>query len=355
MKKIFLILICLLTFSGSCFAVTKQEVKTSIKQFFETDNQKFVRIEQNIYGKTLERLEKKSSDFWNLKSLKNIDDKELQSMNAKNIEDILIYDDKQMMALYDKYKTNRNNMEDNKRLYEALQTFVKQYNELKITLVDKIYQDEYEKYITDLKATVNKTSFDDSRYHKFFFVANDSDPYIKNWQQLKEWTIDSERIYYRQIEDILTKYIDKYTKMANEIEYYSVLYEQKKLDNFYKSKYGGAKNCGNLQTVLLSPHYSPQNGCYYDSVGQYSALRVLQAINGGVIVASANENVYGNYLHFKRAFIVTNKKYVENEYIYGKYIYRGTFKYTSILGATITLWKFQEIGTPSEEFYFINK
>ena len=81
----------------------------------------------------------------------------------------------------------------------------------------------------------------------------------------------------------------------------------KKRDNFYKSNYNAVYG-GDIDILLLDPYKSPKVGEYYTT---QMHLNIIQALGGGILVSSGQMSAYGYRSHFKNAYIVTIKSYVQ--------------------------------------------
>ncbi|MBO5737839.1 hypothetical protein J6R97_00705 [bacterium] len=233
-------------------------------------------------------------------------------------------DNKDIQDMYQKFKANKNNMYQNRLLYEMAHDFAKDNENIFETQLNNLFRaHNHYKYTSKYGRYSYYLTFEDKELEQYGIVQIYK---IKN--MYKEW----ERI-------------------ADEVWNYSYDYETKKRDNYYKSKYNAVYG-GNIDTLLLAPYSSPKIGEYYTT---QMHLNVLQALNGGVLVSSGQAHAYGYQPHFKNAYIVTNKSYVTGQNITGYFQYIGTYTYTTTLGAKNTVWKFKEITPPSDTFYFVHK
>lgn len=338
--------------------------------FWDTPQDQFNKLEAQVRQEAYSNLKAKIEDYWNLKG-ENFANEELQKQinenNVKIFPDTFIVDKKGIEEYHENFLKNKNNMSQNRALYESLnKDFINIYLELKKLFTENIYKNEFYNYQETLykknkNISVNAVYID---YHKYNYIydCKDTDSttglklyklrgayidrgvnVINDWRQFKVGFLAQEQPTLKNILNIVDENIKNAQKVQDEIKNYSIAYETKKLENFYKSKYGNVKNCGDISNVILKGT-SPQMGCYYDT----DTLEVLQVINGGILARDYDWNS-------NRIFIVTNKKVVDGDAYSGRLLYKGIYKYTSIMGAPVTVRKFQEIPLPQENFYFIYK
>lgn len=346
MKKI-LFLLLIINFSLPCYA-NWDNVKNNIRDFLEIPPslKSISQAELKAKEEVFLNLDKYFADYLAGKIL----NKENNTVNSQNItlEVILSNDDKKIENLYRKYKDNRNNMNLNKELYDLSSSYAKQYTE--------VYDETVGTRVFVGAAKQYKNLLDNSFKNSYI---TSTDVYKSNTdvkQIAKDFETEFNEVHheaYYKVQNLLTTYIDKYKKISKEVLEYSTSYETKKVQNFYKKNYG-AINFGGTMDILLSPYDTPKENCYY--VGNsYAQLRVIQKLNNGVIVTHAYQNAYGYQSHFKNAFIETNKPYVQNQMISGKFLYDGIYTYTNVLGANNTVWKFKELRYPTEKLYFYHE
>lgn len=267
---------------------------------------------------------------------------------------------------------NKNNMAQNRGLYESIkEDFIDIYCELKKLFMEGIYKSEFYNYQGELykrnkNIIVGQVGHFEKSYLIYYKEGIFADSgkniyklgthacyinngyykcvnYIENWQEFKNGFLEQRRPTLNNILSVIDENIKNATKNQDEIKDYSISYETKKLDNFYKSKYGNVKKCGDISNVILKGT-SPQTTCYYDA----DSLEVLQVVNGGILARDYDWDS-------NRIFVTTNKKLVDGDNYSGRLLYKGIYKYTSIMGAPTTVRRFQEIPLPQENFYFIYK
>lgn len=321
MKKI-LILILLMNISLPCYA-SLNDVKKGIKKIFYVPSNEEIQIKKE--QKVKQEIFKELDDYY-----ANLCNQEIQN-SGKTLREIIYIDDAKVETLYKKFKNNNNDMQLNKNLYDIAYSYKEQY--------EKIYDKLIGKEIFETAA---------KNYYSKLFIYNG------NYRQLaQEFETEYSETYheaYYNLDKLVSSQINKYENISEEVYKYSYNYEKNKLQNFYNKRYGNIKYGGTMDILLTLSSY-PKVNCYY-TTGASSYLRVIQKVKNGVLVSNINESVYGYQSHFKKAFIVTNKPYVDNQIIYGKFLYIGNYSYTNTIGSSTTVWKFKELNEPAEKFYF---
>lgn len=114
---------------------------------------------------------------------------------------------------------------------------------------------------------------------------------------------------------------------------------------------GAETICGSLTQFVYFPNsYPPKMGCLYiynpyDNMNPLT-LRVLQSINGGILV-SADHLYYGpTFPDTKNIFIQTSKQFVDGQLLRDKEIvkYVGYYDYISAFGVKRKVYKFYRYG-----------
>lgn len=320
-------------------------IKESIDPIYAFEQQ-----EKSVFKNSTIQVEKRFNDLYNLDNLDlSFIELEPNEDSPNNFADLMKHDENIIQSEFKIWQKNKNNMSENKDLILYLQDEFDNSREITLAL-NKIYEDEYIKYLKQLYAStknLNLISCKESNIKEFSCYSLYSNlNYKKNIEEFKSSIKNIKPNKQQEISTILDDYSFTFQDIIKQITDYSIKYETKKLNNFYKNKYGNINNCGEIQNLILGDE-SAQNGCYYDA---NSSLIVIQVIPNGVLV----RDEYGG-INSKQIFIETNKKYVDKEILAGRYLYTGIYKYTNLLGLTKTVWKFKEISVPSEEFYFISK
>ena len=221
-----------------------------------------------------------------------------------------------MREPYDKFKSNKNNMAFNKYYYDGLQTFISQYTELK------------QWNIEDVKATL-------VAYQVLKNTASDQEVinYIKN-------SNIPNKDYYIDYIDYLNKYIGIYTARAKEIYNYSVAYEQKQKLTLAKTNIPYVLD-GDLMGFLGGFKTPKQNGAYKLNESSLGYVQVIQSVTNGIIIRA-----YSSHYTDRPLFIVTNKKFADDEFIRNQMyvVFDGYYSYTTVMGAPKKIWKFKEIS-----------
>jgi len=321
MKK-FLILILFINLSLPCYAGLK-DITNGIKNVFYVPTAEELQFQKE--QKIKEEIFKELDEYYN-----SLEKREI-NISGKNLRDILLQDDEKVETLYQKFNNNRNDMQSNKNLYDITSSYKEQYEEI------------YNKY-------VGKEIFEKAAKNYYSKSCIYNSDYKRLAQDFETEYSETYHEAYYNINKLITSYINKYKKISNEVYKYSYNYEKNKLQNFYKQRYGNIKYDGTMN-ILLAPSTSPKTNCYYIT-DAYTRLRVIQKVKNGILVANTNESVYGYQSHFKRAFVETNKPYVDNQIIFGKFLYIGNYSYINALGSSTTVWKFKELNEPTEKFYF---
>lgn len=301
-KKMFALF--LITFITCNVSYAKGNFKENLREFFQ--------IEDYVSKDEIE------NDFINNQYLK-----ELDRVCEPHFKGYAI-DNKEIQELYKKFKTNKNNMYQNRVLYETARDFANDNLGILENQLENLYK-------------AHKSYEYSSKYGKYTYKLHFSKDELESYG-------------FEEINKVRDMY-KEWQHIADEVYRYSFAYELTKEKNYYKNKYGAVLG-GQLDLLLLSPYGGPETGKYYNTHGY---LTVTQAIPGGVIVSSGSAQAFGYQPHFKHAFIVTSKNYVTGPNITGNFQYVGTYSYINPLKARVTVWKFKELNPPSERFYFVAK
>ncbi|HIZ28677.1 MAG TPA: hypothetical protein H9673_05745 [Candidatus Adamsella sp.] len=343
-KKLFLLIISIMLFSSASFAATKQSFVQNVKDFFSPSINVYNRKMTPIYEEENKRIE----DYLN---------KRFANM-TKYIE----IDTQEVNKKYASFKQDKNNMKNNRILYDLCNAYSKQYKELEKLLVeDKYCQEEYQIYYKNIIkkseeiATVKMENVHTGKYdtpvvQKATIYLSDGTRanYIEDWEKFKSQIEKSSSV--QSMKEKLKEAVDNFNLIADEVWKYSYQYETNKLTNYYQNKYG-VQRAGNLDMLLVSPYADVEKGGYYTTS---LPLDVIQVLPNGVLV-QAHAQSYSIGAISKLAFISTNKKYVNRQKIHGNFMYIGNYTYTNVLGARNTIWNFKELIVPSEPFYFVSK
>lgn len=348
-KMFFKIIFGLLLFLNTILLCSANNFTNFIKETFDPIYA-FEQQEKSIFKNSTIQVEKRFNDLYNLDNL-DLSFIELEPNEdfPNNFADLMKHDENIIQSEFKNWQKNKNNMSENKDLILYLQDEFDNSREITLAL-NKIYEDEYIKYLKQLYTStknLNLISCKESHVKDFScYPLYNNLNYKKDIEEFKSSIKNIKPTKEQEISKILDDYSIIFQDIIRQITDYSIKYETKKLNNFYKNKYGNINNCGEIQNLTLGGE-SAQNRCYYDAK---FILVVIQVIPGGVLV----RDEYGG-INSKQIFIETNKKYVDKETLTGRYLYTGIFKYTNLLGLTKTVWKFKEIPIPSEDFYFISK
>ncbi|MBR6126899.1 hypothetical protein IKQ21_04360, partial [bacterium] len=218
-----------------------------------------------------------------------------------------------------------------------------------IEQINKIYKDYYNEYLQSLYKNdlIHCAKNKDTNGIYYCYSKYKNSQYISTLDSFKNKLINEDKNSYICLFETSSKdNLAKYQDIIDNIITYSKAYEEKKLNNFYVSRYGQIKNGGMLSAILVADAI-PSKNFYYDT---YTPLYVVQVLNGGIIVRDTFPESNSKY-----AYIDTNKKFVDKQNVTGRFLYIGTYKYKNLLGVTKIIYKFKEIAIPNEDFYFINK
>lgn len=239
-----------------------------------------------------------------------------------------------MQKAHEQYKNDKNNMAFNKFYYDGLQTFIKQFSELRKWQIDNIKS----ALIIYGKLPNNATEQQVIMYIKNSNISN--------------------KDYYINYIDYLNKYINIYSDRAKEVYNYSSTYEKNKKAQLTKfpAKY---VLDGDLTGFMAGFKTPKQNGAYKLNEKGIGFVQVKQSIPNGIIVGA-----YSSHYTDRPLCIITNKSFADDEIIKEQmyFLYDGYYSYTTVLGAPKKIWKFKEISKAtydniadkqSGKYYFI--
>ena len=347
MKKIIYILICLLL-NLSVFAATLSEKFNSFLDPIENFNKK----EHIIYKDSFDKTNEEFKSIWNLNSKRlpkfKKDSSEINIKNPETFADILKHDLDDANEIYSEWQKNKNNMKNNAEIVDYIKSeYINPI--IHIEQINKIYKDYYNEYLQSLYKNdlIHCAKNKDTNGIYYCYSKYKNSQYISTLDSFKNKLINEDKnSYICLFETSLKDNLAKYQDIIDNIITYSKAYEEKKLNNFYVSRYGQIKNGGMLSAILVADTI-PSKNFYYDT---YTPLYVVQVLNGGIIVRDTFPESNSKY-----AYIETNKKFVDKQNVTGRFLYIGTYKYKNLLGVTKIIYKFKEIAIPNEDFYFINK
>lgn len=101
---------------------------------------------------------------------------------------------------------------------------------------------------------------------------------------------------------------------------------------------------GSLTTFVYGATEVPKKGCLYEYNPSWFPLRVIQAVNGGILVSG--DYRYGTPFGMKNIYIQTSKPFVSDQWLTDTEVvkYVGIYEYTTVLGAKQRVWKFYRYG-----------
>ena len=251
--------------------------------------------------------------------------------SKKTNKEISEEDIKKIEEPYLQYKSNPNDITFNKNLYDGLNTFIKQYKELKWWHIETV------KNILVYYGKVNSTASEQE-------VLN----YIKNSG------IDNKDYYLDKI-SFYESCISIWDKHTKEIYNYSIAYEKKQKLTTVKSSTPYFVDRIDFRDILWGVQKPKVNGMYSIPEG----VRVIQSVKGGVL-ANYYSDTFGTNMTI---YIGTNKEFADGSSIQSAMavVFEGYYTYTNTLGASRKIYKFKEVPISeykskviSQKYYFIN-
>lgn len=255
--------------------------------------------------------------------------------NGMTNQEVAEEDIQKLQKPYLQYKSNPNDMDFNKNLYDGLNTFVKQYKELKRRHIETV------KDILVYYGKVNSTASEQE-------VLN----YIKNSE------IDNKDYYLDKI-SFYENCISMWNKWAKEIYDYSVAYEKKQKGNIPKITTPYFIAQADFREILWGWHSAKQpqkNGIYI--ITSQAGAKVLQSVSGGVLLTTDVTRLSNP----RTVFVATKRQFVDDEWLREGMVivFDGYYTYTNTLGVNRKIYKFKEVPqaeywnrVQKKEYYFI--
>ena len=237
---------------------------------------------------------------------------------------------------YSQYETDKKNMEFNKYLYDGLNNFAKQYEEIIQNEINRVK----EILVYSGKLDSSATNIEVLDYIKLSKIINNE--YF------------CEYIYY------LKNYVKICTTRAKEVKKYSVAYEMKQKQSAPKVTTPYFISNVDFREILWGWHSAKQpqkNGIYI--ITPQTGAKVLQSLSGGVLLTTDVTRLSNP----RTIFVATKRQFVDDEWLREGMVivFDGYYTYTNTLGVNRKIYKFKEI--PQEEYwnrirpqkyYFIN-
>lgn len=244
--------------------------------------------------------------------------------NGMTNQEIAEEDIQKLQKPYLQYKSNPNDMDFNKNLYEGLNTFVKQYKELKKCHIKTV------KDILVYYGKVNSTASEQE-------VLN----YIKN-------SGITNRDYYLDKISFYENCISMWNEWAKEIYDYSVAYEKKQKGNIPRITTPYFIAQADFREILLGWQTAKQpqkNGIYI--ITPKTGAKVLQSVSGGVLLTTDVTRLSNP----RTIFVATKRQFVDDEWLKDEMVivFDGYYTYTNTLGANRKIYKFKEV--PQSEYW----
>lgn len=240
------------------------------------------------------------------------------------VKDLLQKDKAPIEQAYSRYKSNKNDMEFNKYLYDGLNTFTQQYKEL-IQMELKPIKDAF----------ISNGNLATS--------ANDNE--LLNY--IKSSEISNSEYFIDYIE-YLKNYINTCFVRAKEVKDYSVAYETKQKKATPKVATPYFIDNVDFREILWgwqSAKRPQKNGIYI--ITPQTGAKVFQSVSGGVLLTSDASRLSNPRI----IYVATKKQFVDDEWIKDGMVivFDGYYTYTNTLGVNRKIYKFKEV--PQAEYW----
>lgn len=237
---------------------------------------------------------------------------------------------------YSQYETDKKNMEFNKYLYDGLNNFAKQYEEIIQNEINRVK----EILVYSGKLDSSATNIEVLDYIKLSKIINNEYFY--------------EYIYY------LKNYVKICTTRAKEVKNYSVVYETKQKQSVPKVTTPYFIDNVDFREILWgwqNAKVPQKNGIYVISSG--TGAYILQSVNGGLLVTAQPTRLSVNP---RIIYILSKRQYADNDWIKDNLfmVFDGYYSYKNALGIVNKIYKFKEVPeseywnrVQKKEYYFI--
>lgn len=226
---------------------------------------------------------------------------------------------------YSQYETDKKNMEFNKYLYDGLNNFAKQYEEIIQNEINRVK----EILVYSGKLDSSATNIEVLDYIKLSKIINNE--YF------------CEYIYY------LKNYVKICTTRAKEVKNYSVVYETKQKQSVPKVTTPYFIDNVDFREILWgwqNAKVPQKNGIYVISSG--TGAYILQSVNGGLLVTAQPTRLSVNP---RIIYILSKRQYADNDWIKDNLfmVFDGYYSYKNALGIVNKIYKFKEV--PQAEYW----
>lgn len=277
----------------------------------------------------------------------------LEDLNGESIEKIFLdieNTNAKAEKLYNNFKSSPDDMKNNDKFIEVIGTAKGQYNvyskiiQTNLTNAYNIYTKSYE----------GQTSRWWDKNGRFYSSCKKPGIYTKEGYFSILNSIDNPM--YR-LDEKLKEVMTNYDMLADEVSKYSYNYEKQKYQN-WMLKNGKKPLCTTSLSTFVYHPYAPQPsvGCIYPYLPQRDfTLQTFQSVPGGIILTgSYNIAVSAGGSTVNHIFLQTSKSFTDGQKILEPlYVeYRGTYDYTTVLGAKKRIYKFYRLGQKEYEANF---
>lgn len=304
------------------FSTQKADLKIPLKNLSKNRIYPILKHENSLENLLSQYFYTRNPDYkWS-----NLTNKEIDNEDIKKIQ-----------KPYQAYLNNKNNMEFNKKLYDGINTFIKQYKEI----------NEWE--INDLKNILVS-------YDKISDTASEEE--VIN--DVKKLNITNSEYFINNAINRRKERIKTWTTMAKDIKDYSVAYETKRKKTTSKITTPYFIDNVDFREILWGWQMQKQpqkNGIYVISSG--TGAKVFQSVNGGILVTADFPSISYNP---RIIYITTKRQYADGDYIKGNVfiVFEGYYSYYNALGSMNKIYKFKEVPqaeywnrVQKKEYYFI--
>lgn len=237
-------------------------------------------------------------------------------------QEIIDKDVQMLQKPYLEFKSNKNNMEFNKNLYEGINSFIRQYKELNEWEIETVKN-----------ILVSYGELDNSASEKQIF------DYIES-AQIKNSDYFINKIKTRK------NSINSWSRMAKEIKDYSIAYETKQKNSTPKITTPYFIDNVDFREILWGWQTAPKkNGIYI--ITPQTGAKVFQSVYGGVLLTTDVTRLSNPRI----IFVTTKKQFVDDEWLKDSMVvaFDGYYTYTTTRGVNRKIYKFKEV--PQAEYW----
>lgn len=237
---------------------------------------------------------------------------------------------------YQLFLKDKNNMKNNRILYDILDEKYKQYH--------KVHLDYNSTFSNTFLAECSSTVESGRQGFEEFLEKNPCE-------------LESINIY-----SAFHKNYKRISEIKDEIYKYSKTYEQNKYKEWAKRN-NKKPLCGALEPYIYYPYASqPSIGCIYTAPPGSLPIYVFQTVPGGVILTGSTRVMAQYGFSLNNIFLQTSQHFANNQRIHSFMAeFKGYYDYTTVLGVRKRIYKFYRLGQkeidanftiPGQPFYF---